>query len=347
MNVGLIAGLYFFIGVLVGGYIWQDAEFRPIERLPFALLGLIVWPLALPWYLVTRPASLVQDMTYEKSHQHYKDYVKTKGRDIGDGVTEDLARREEEARLEKERKEQLRKERGNAFDDDDDAPKVNRVVIGERPSMPVEPEPVGWGNIPGVEPPPPAAGARTGYSGDTRIGPSVRDRIYGDAGSAFVEPEAVKEPEPFREPVGGWQLGRAGDQAPVSSKEYSSEQSSASQPPLEAGWNLDAPPKPTPPARPTPSAPKPVSERTTSMRARLYADDDLVIPGVDEVRPPFHDHNIERLMQEGQLREAHRVAKRMLEMATRLGETEKQAGYQKYFQAIELRIVAEDVPLDD
>ncbi|MCG3153081.1 MAG: hypothetical protein GEEBNDBF_02389 [bacterium] len=321
MSITIILG-YLLLGAGAAFFIWSDAEFRPIERLPFAVLGFLAWPLALPWYLITRPESVVQDLTYSKSHQHYKDYVKQKGRDIGEGVAADLERREEEARLEKERAEKRRREQGpQAFEEeDDDEPKVQKVVIGDRP--PPAAAPTGpWGNLPGEEGTPALPTApRQGYAGDTRIGSSVRDRIYGTGGHAFEE----------------------GGHSPA--EQSSSQQASEAPKPAAGGWALE-PPAPPSPAPPAPRQAEPPTR--ASIRSRLYGDEDLAVPGIEEPRPPFQDHNLERLIEDGQLREAHRVAKRMLEIAARLGEAEKQAAYQQYFQDLERRIAASEVPLDD
>lgn len=294
--------IVYVLGSLVAAwYIWTDGEFREIDRNVLAVAAVLAWPLVLPWYLLTRPPSIVQDMGYEKSHQHYRDYVKQKGRDIGEGVTQDLARREEEARLEQERKEKMRSgtgmSSGTAFDVGEDEDLYGRgktVVIGGE--APAAPPAAGWGNIPGETPAKPDSNAPRQSYGTTGQFQSIRAKLYGDEGHAFED--ASSEPAP----------------------QQSAPQSSASQ--QSGGWSLEA-------------------------AAAQTGDGELPIPGSQPEPEPYVDRNIERLMAEGQLREAHQVARRMLEMATKLGETGRQAAYQRYFQELERRIAASEVPLED
>jgi hypothetical protein len=57
---------------------------------------------------------------------------------------------------------------------------------------------------------------------------------------------------------------------------------------------------------------------------------------------PFVDHNVRKLIDDGRLRDAYRVAKRMLKVASELGEDERLKAYQRYISEIENRLNAEN-----
>lgn len=331
--MGAIIGIYIVGALAAAAWVWSDAEFRPIDRMAMALFALIAWPLALPYYLLTRPESVVQDLTYEKSHKHYKDYVKTKSRDIGEGVEESLKQREAEAQDLEVRKSARQAAEIRGEFEEDNIREVGQVVIGG--------EDAGW-KLPGEKldrktVAPDGGGKksapRTSYGGGASGGgDSLRSKIYGDGGAA---------PAPIEPEVSGWNLGEVETATPVP-RPAPSGRKKIEPPPDSTGWNL------TPqPSGPRPTTIQPSLSRET-LRSKIYGDaEDLPIPGVEAPSPIVVDKNVERLINEGQLREAHQAAKRMLEIAARLGDLPKQEAYQRYLRQIEMQIQVDPPQLID
>ncbi|MEO7992810.1 MAG: hypothetical protein ABI743_00295 [bacterium] len=312
MTAQVVAAIYAVIGIASAAFIWNDAEFRQIDRITFAILGLLVWPIALPWYLVARPESLVQDKTYNQSHQHYKDFLKTKGKDLGEGLEEAL-KHSEEAMAHKKALE-LRQDMG-----DDDKP-VTQVVIGGSPATEA-----GWGNLEGGKP-----AARTSYGSNTEMMQSVRSKLYGDEGTAFADSTAPGTAPPL-DPALGWNLGTPSAPAPSTPPPPPAPSAPGPTGPLAGGgWNVSTPAKPATPVPP---------DRPTNFRLRLYGDDPVAeAPKEDETVSAQVDKHLEHLMGDGQLREALQIAQRLMDRTARAGDSRKQSMYQRYVLEIEQKL---------
>ena len=59
-----------------------------------------------------------------------------------------------------------------------------------------------------------------------------------------------------------------------------------------------------------------------------------------ESKGPFRDSNVRKLIDDGRLRDAYRVARRMLKVAQELGEDDRTEAYQRYLREIENRMKA-------
>lgn len=106
--------------------------------------------------------------------------------------------------------------------------------------------------------------------------------------------------------------------------------------------------KPQPSFRSPADVPKPASEKTTDSEkidlpsiADIIDDSHLKAKREAGKGKPFTDHNVRKLIDDGKLRDAYRVARRMLKVASELGEDNRTDAYMGYLSEIEILLQAE------
>ncbi|MFH1514450.1 MAG: hypothetical protein ABIG42_03225 [bacterium] len=80
--------------------------------------------------------------------------------------------------------------------------------------------------------------------------------------------------------------------------------------------------------------------------ADILEDNQILAKKTAKSGKPFSDHNVRKLIDEGRLRDAFRVAHRMLKVSQELGEENRSKAYTRYINEIENRLKAEQEEQD-
>ena len=243
-------------GIGVAVFINRDGEFRPVETSGYMIASVFIWPFVLPAWLISRPASQLKDLGFEKSTAHFKQWSKThKSRDLGDLSY-------------------LDKKGG---DGDSDSLDYNGEVSGQ--TSPDSPYVIGGGN----------------HSNNL-------NNNYDSINNEISVPR--KSYNPFK-----------------------NDKSNS--------------PQDEPKFRPVKKEKQVVGNSSVPSIADILDDTQILAKKVAKSGKPFADHNVRKLIDEGRLRDAFRVARRMMKVSQELGEENRSKAYTRYMSEIENRLKAE------
>ena len=93
----VIVIIYLAVGVALMAWIRRDNEFREAETADiFSYGSIVLWPILVPLWAVTRPPEQLEDLGAKKTHQDFRNFMRQRKRGEGDmwrGLEKRLERR--------------------------------------------------------------------------------------------------------------------------------------------------------------------------------------------------------------------------------------------------------------